>query len=62
MSAAPSGAGRWQWQTVQRSRGPFADLLRALRTPTSTSSPGKVCPDIAAAPLVLSLTDAADTR
>jgi hypothetical protein len=49
MSAAPSGAGRWQWQTVQRSRGPFADLLRALRTPTSTSSPGKVCPDIAAA-------------
>jgi hypothetical protein len=43
---------------VQRSDGPFDDLLQALRTRT-ISNPSHVCPAVAAAPLLLILTDAA---
>ena len=60
-SVPPSGGagGGWQWLTVQRSAGPFPDLLPALRSPGPISSPSAICPSIAAAPLLLILTDAA---
>jgi hypothetical protein len=57
--ASPAGRrGGWEWQTVQRSRGPFDALVKALRTP-APARPGKVCPDILHAPTVVTLTDAA---
>jgi hypothetical protein len=58
--ATPSNArGGWQWQTVQRSSGPFTQLLQALRSPGPISSPSTICPSIAAAPFLLILADAA---
>jgi hypothetical protein len=55
---AGPGTGAWQWATVQRSTGPFGDLVRALRTPPPKPSGGLIaCPAIAAAPIGLTLTD-----
>jgi hypothetical protein len=59
VKASPAGRrGGWEWQAVQRSRGPFDALVKALRTP-APATPGKVCPDVLHAPTVLTLTDAA---
>ena len=62
-SSVPSseGAGSgWQWQTVRRASGPFTDLLSTLRSPPPIKSSSTICPSIAAAPLLLILTDAAE--
>jgi hypothetical protein len=57
-ASPPVRRGGWEWQTVQRSRGPFDTLVKSLRTATP-AGPGKVCPDVLHAPTVLTLTDAA---
>ncbi len=45
---------------VRRSTGPFDDLLKALREPPPTKSPGGelACPAMLQAPILLALTDA----
>jgi hypothetical protein len=45
---------------VRRSTGPFDDLLKALREPPPTTSPGRepACPATVQAPVLLVLTDA----
>lgn len=67
--AADTDQGGWQWQTVQRSTGPFTDLIQALRAPAASNAssgrpstpapPTAVCPAVAAAPIVITLTDGA---
>jgi hypothetical protein len=56
---ATAPGGGWRWRTVQRSEGPFGELVAALRTPPPTRRGRELsCPAMAQAPMFIALTDA----